>query len=314
MKRNASWGRVAVRFSTKSKVVMAAGLSCSALFLGLGIREMSHPARSAVTPVTQVNRPVAMLLPLAAAARPIAVGETITAALVRTVPGNATHNQTIASPAEAIGKVAVLPIAAGSMIDRAAIGTESKLAIRVPVGMRAMSIDTTAEIAVAGLVRPGDRVDVQVVYPGEDSIGGIRGGVRSRSEAKTLLQMVQVLAVGDLVVGQAGPAAPGTAADATATPLPPARTVTLALSPEQVSTLSLAKNVGGLYLSLRNPTDQATVETPKVWPSAVPTPRMAAAAPARRANPRRNASRPTHAIELVMGDRHEIIQAGGTGQ
>jgi pilus assembly protein CpaB len=165
--------------------------------------------------------------------------------------------------------------------------------------MRAMSIDTTAEIAVAGLVRPGDRVDVQVVYPGEDAIMGARG--LGRSHAQTLLQMVQVLAVGDVVVGAAAPT--DGIAGAAAAPPPPARTVTLALSPEQVSTLSLAKNVGALYLSLRNPNDAevAIAPIPAIARHAAPAPRRVA-----------RAVQPQHAIELVVGDRREVIYSGGS--
>ncbi|MFD2138065.1 hypothetical protein ACFSLT_27655 [Novosphingobium resinovorum] len=62
------------------------------------------------------------------------------------VPGAAT-------PAEVVGRVATRDIRANTPIPREALQQEGKLAIRVPVGMRAISIDTTAEIAVASSVR-----------------------------------------------------------------------------------------------------------------------------------------------------------------
>lgn len=288
---------------------MVAGLSVSCVFLVLGIREIGQPAKVA-TARPAANAPALQpaMLALATTSRAIAVGETITAALIRTRAGNAMQYPTIATPAEVIGKVAVRPIAMGTPIDRTMIDTETKLAIRIPVGMRAMSIDTTAEIAVAGLVRPGDRVDVQVVYPGEDAISGTRG--QGRSHAETLLQMVPVLAVGDLVIGtvEAGNATPGNTAVATA---PAARTVTLALTPAQASTLSLAKNVGALYLSLRNPSDQIVTAAAVFTPHAAPA-RATAATPRRlrKASPRE----PGGAIELVIGGRSEILQSGGAAQ
>jgi pilus assembly protein CpaB len=185
------------------------------------------------------------------------VGETITGSLIRTALGDVRRNGAVATPGEVVGKVATRPIPAGAMIERSMYDAHTKLAIRVPVGMRAVSIDTTAEIAVAGLIRPGDRVDVQTVYPGQDAINGVRGafGVAGRSHAKTLLEMVPVLAVGELVLGSttSKPTNPGSDNALTSA----ARTVTLALTPQQVLTLSLAKHVGALSLALRNPDDNA---------------------------------------------------------
>jgi pilus assembly protein CpaB len=291
---------------------MVAGLSISCVFLVLGVRQLGHQAAAPKQQASQTG-PAAPAAPTVLALA--TAGRTITPVMILTRAGTATGNPTIATPAEVIGKVALRPIPLGAPIDRAMIDTESKLAIRVPTGMRAMSIDTTAEIAVAGLVRPGDRVDVQVIYPGEDAINGARG--QGRSHGETLLQMVPVLAVGDLVIGTP-PAAPadgsGNSSVAAAPPPQPARTVTLALTPEQVSTLSLAKNIGGLYLSLRNPTDQvvtamavATPHKASPLPTARPA-RSASAAPARRRAP---AGRP---IELVIGGRSEIMQSGSAAQ
>ena len=299
--------------------MMAAGLSVSCLFLTLGIRELSHPSKpvaSAAAAVRPASQPD--IIPLATATRAIAVGETIGATLIRTSAGSPARFGMIATPAEAIGKVATQPIPAGALIQRTMIDSGTKLAIRVPVGMRAMSIDTTAEIAVAGLVRPGDRVDVQVIYPGEDTVNGTRGTGRSRAE--TLLQMVPVLAVGGLVIGDK-PAA-GNESDATQAPAAsPARTVTLSLTPEQVSTLSLAKNVGALYLSLRNPNDQQLAASVAVGPppSRVPSAPVVsayAASPAYPSRPARRAVRTEggHAIRLVIGGRSETIRSGSAGQ
>src|SRR3546814_10336203 len=74
--------------------------------------------------------------------------------------------------------------------------------------------------------------------------------------------MVQVLAVGEVVVGtQQASGANGGVEGALSSPPPPARTVTLALTPAQGSILSLAKNIGALTLSLRNPADRSEEHT-----------------------------------------------------
>jgi len=234
--------------------MMAAGLSLAGLSMIVGYKSLHQPVAPAAS-AHPVSAPAVTMLALAGAARDIAVGETITPSLVRTAVGDVSRNPTIATPGEAIGKVATRAIPAGALIDRTMIDARTKLAIRVPVGMRAMSIDTTAEIAVAGLIRPGDSVDVQAVYPGEDAITGTRG--TGRSHARTLLQMVPVLAVGELVLGTNAAKASNASNDNNDNALTSAaRTVTLALTPAQVSTLALAKHVGTLSLSLRNPDDK----------------------------------------------------------
>lgn len=307
-----------MRLGSKAKLTMGVGLVAAATFGFLGVRELGRSSASRTTPVKIVaGQPVQQSagIVLATTTRDVAIGETITADMIRNTAFDPARFPTAATPAEVIGRVATRDIAANTLIPREALQQESKLAIRVPVGMRAISIDTTAEIAVAGMVRPGDRVDVQVVYPGEDAINGARGNGRSR--AKALLQMVPVLAVGDLVLGTQ---AKDSVADKVSEPAPqPARTVTLALTPAQVSELSLAKSTGALYLSLRNPEDKQEVDIALIAssPEAAPRPQVAAmpapAAPlpravAQPAAPRRAAE--PHAIELVVGGNREVIYSG----
>lgn len=310
-----------MRLGSKAKLTIAIGLSAATGFGIMGLRELGKagqkmPDIAAQAAMRKENLPQPLLV---ATTRMIRTGETIRADMIRNAVADPIRFPTAVSAAEILGKVATQDIPANSLVPRGAIDQATKLAIRVPVGMRAISIDTTAEIAVAGLVRPGDRVDVQVVYPGEDAISGVRGS--GRSEARTLLQMVPVLAVGDVVIGT--PSNSGIASGVSAPP-PPARTVTLALTPEQVSRLSLAKSTGSLYLSLRNPGDNAQVELAAAEgtrPIAAPTPRLMpmpayAPAPLPRATSRpsaRPAVRPAperHAIELVVGGNSETIYSG----
>lgn len=324
-----------MRLGSRAKLTIVVGVIAASGFVYLGLRELGRPATpvSQAAAQTRVAQAPQQLL-FAAATRDILTGETITADMVRSAVSDPGRYPMAASPAEVIGTVATRDIPANTLIVRTAVGREASLSIRVPRGMRAISVDTTAEIAVAGLLRPGDRVDVQVVYPGADAVSGARG--TGRSHAQTLLQMVQVLAVGDTVVGtrapagaadQTGTGASGTATSTSTSSAPPAavaRTVTLALFPDQVSTLSLAKSTGALYLSLRNPSDDAQLlvarqassgplpEQPRAaLAAAPPTPlqpaRLAPAAPAR--------SRPaSQAIDLVVGGNHEVIYSGSNAR
>lgn len=305
-----------MRLGVKAKWTIGVGLGAAVTFGFLGIRELTRSSLSTPPIAAKASLPVQPSgVVFAATTRDIKIGETIRADMIRNATYDSARVPSAATPAEVIGRVATRDIAANVLIPRAALEQEGKLAIRVPVGMRAISIDTTAEIAVAGLVRPGDRVDVQVVYPGEDAIGGARGNGRSR--ARALLQMVPVLAVGDLVLGSQGKAGVG---DSVSSPPPPARTVTLALTPQQVSELSLAKSTGALYLSLRNPEDSVEVSSVQIASSPEPAPRppMTVPAPApvlapqasvRRAEAAPRPSAP-HAIELVVGGNREVIYSG----
>ncbi len=300
-----------MRLGSRAKLTLLAGVAVACVFAFLGIRELRETARRAEPPQAQPQQQLAVPgVVLAVTTRPIRTGETISSDMFRNAPSDPGKHPGVATTTEVLGKVATRDIPANTLIARTALTPETRLAIRVPMGMRAISIETTDEIAVAGLIRPGDRVDVQVVYPGEDALSGARRD--GRSSAATLLQMVQVLAVGGVVVGTP-PASGGL--DGVSPPPQPARTVTLALAPGQVSTLSLAKNTGALYLSLRNPEDGELAEADHVGTAAAPPLVRAVSAP-RRAAP---ASRPTaraadpapKPIELVVGGREKTIFSGG---
>lgn len=277
----------------RAKITVIAGLLFALLFATLGIREIGRPGPAA--PVALAARPESpQPILFAVAARAIQIGETLTPEHVRSGAVPVEAQASTASVSEAIGKVAARSLAPGAAIPRTAIGSEDKLALRVPVGKRAISLDTTSESAVAGLIRPGDRVDVQVVYPGSDAINGARA--EGCTHALALLQMIEVLAVGQTVVGSV-PSQPG---GANSDGLPQGRNITLALTPAQVSTLSLAKTKGSLYLSLRNPADQGLIERPAGAP---------VKAVVRQARPQ--PSQPQQ-IELIVGDRRQIIYPDGS--
>lgn len=285
----------------RARITIAVGLCAAALSLLLGLGELQRQAAPAAA---RPGPAAARLVVLAEATRPIALGETITAGMIRNAPGDPARHPLVATAGEVVGKVATRPLAAGAMIPREALDQAARLAIRVPFGMRAMTIETPGEIAVAGLLRPGDTVDVEVVYPGADALSGARGSARSRAD--TLLQNVLVLAVGDAVVGAS--TGPATAGERTSGP---ARTVTLALAPAQVAVLSLAKSTGTLHLSLRNPADVGQLRlatTVSRAPLPVVSP-MAAPPPATEIRVIPGASS-RHPIELIVGDRRRVIYAG----
>jgi pilus assembly protein CpaB len=101
----------------------------------------------------------------------------------------------------------------------------------VPTGLRAVSVHVYDSSGVLGLLRPGNKVDVQVV------------GARAPNEAgvRTVLQNLQVLAVNPQAEQGQG--------------RPPAPVVTLLASPAEADLLALGEAAARIRLLLRNPLD-----------------------------------------------------------
>jgi len=147
---------------------------------------------------------------------------------------------TIAQPTDAVGRVALRDISPGEFISTTNTSDNARaegLAKLIPSGFRAVALGVSDEIAVGNLIRAGDRVDVLVVSKLDRTSGGDRRTIPD-TEARLLLQDVQVLAVGPAVVGSAPKEATY-------------RNVTLAATPKQSAVLALARSVGTYYLALR---------------------------------------------------------------
>lgn len=107
-------------------------------------------------------------------------------------------------------------------------------------GMRLKTIAVDAEKSVAGLLGPGDRVDVQL-FVRKDQRTGV-----DTAMSKIILQNIRVFAVDQTVQRS-----PDGGEERTI-----AKTVSLMLTPEQASRLSLAEQIGELSLIPRNPDDE----------------------------------------------------------
>src|SRR5262245_39560342 len=121
-------------------------------------------------------------------------------------------------------------------------GTPPGLVANIPKGMRAFAIDVTEQSGVSGFVLPGHHVDV-IRY--EQDRGNHRG--------ECILENILVLAAGQ-VFTRAEERSLAT------------RTVTLALTPDQVDVLVAARAKGALSLALRGVDDHAVVARPKPEP------------------------------------------------
>ena len=177
---------------------------------------------------------------------------------VRNVAANSVIAGAYTSVAAAVGKTAKYPIQANAqvtttnVIDTSKPATADSLALLVPAGKRAMSIQTSQVANAGGLILPGDFVDIVWTCCGKAVI------------AKTILRNVQVAAVAQTVVDSgpvvsATPAAGGSTNPVAATaskPIPDAQTVTLLLSPQEAQQIFLAEQNGTLRAELRGVNDQ----------------------------------------------------------
>ena len=115
----------------------------------------------------------------------------------------------------------------------------------IPKGFRLKTISVDATKSAAGLLSPGDRVDIQVFV----KLGSHNGVDASKS--KIILQNIRVFAV-DQTVQRSRDGAEEHAV---------AKTISLLLTPEQATKMNLAEHMGEISLIPRNPDDEEAANT-----------------------------------------------------
>ena len=114
----------------------------------------------------------------------------------------------------------------------------------IPAGMRLKTVSVDARKSAAGLLSPGDRVDVQIFVHRNE-----RENI-PHPFTKIFLQNIRVYAVDQAVQRDAD----GTEARTVA------KTVSLVVTPEQANRITTAENLGEISLIPRHPDDEAIVE------------------------------------------------------
>ena len=144
---------------------------------------------------------------------------------------------------EVIGQISSGPIVPGEQILKTKLLPANKvvktLSEITPEGKRAVTVSVDNLSNVAGFLRPGDSVDILalVALPKE-----------STPRLISLFQGVQVLAMGDELVGSVAVKSKGSSAT---TP----QTVTFALTPQEAALLSFVQEHGKIRLALRSAQD-----------------------------------------------------------
>ncbi len=125
-------------------------------------------------------------------------------------------------------------------------GEKAGLTSRLEKGMRAFAISVDVASGVSGFLRPGDNVDIYWTGSSGTLEGSGSGGITRLIETN-----VQLIAV-DQTAGS----------DVTSTTI--ARTVTVAVTPQQVAALAQAQNSGRLSLALVGVADESAPSTIEV--------------------------------------------------
>jgi len=216
---------------------------------------------------TRTPAPAAKSQYIAAAAN-MEAGQAIKAENLRLVDWPATMPLTGAftAPQPLIGRIVLYPLGAGEPIlerQLANPGSGVGLTMKIPDGMRAISLRSDEIVGVAGFLLPGTHVDVLVTMR----------PANGDPVTSTVLQNVQVLATGQ----KTEPDPEGKPATATV--------VTLLVKPEDAQRVDLASTQGIVHFILRNGVDRDEFKgSPALYSelSGGPNPVAGAAKPVRK--------------------------------
>jgi pilus assembly protein CpaB len=246
------------------------GAMLSALQLGqfVGGRSGEQAGRSSSSPASPaVPQPVIL-----AAARPIAAGTLLRPqdVLRRDAVAGERPDELVlgADEAELMGAVVRRDIGAGQPLianDIVKVGDRGFLAAALSPGLRAISIPLGPASSMAGLISPGDRVDVILMQNFAEN--GIQ--TPHKRVGETVLRNVRVIAI-DQTFGASPPPAGKTQRAAIGTP-PLPRSIALEVTRRQAETVFVALELGKVELSLRGSEGQPPAATSSGTDAAGPT-------------------------------------------
>jgi len=170
---------------------------------------------------------------------------------IKQLPKGFAHTNALTNTADVVGKLSAEPLYAGEQVlsqNLVTIGDNSKgLAFQIPKGKRALSLPVNDVSGIAGLIKPGDKVDV-IATLDLDSQNNVGRVVQSSA----ILQNIPVLAINknleDVGINETGTESQ--------------MTVTLAVNPEVTTPLILASEKGMVRLILRGHTDEEIKKIP----------------------------------------------------
>lgn len=168
------------------------------------------------------------------------------------IPIEYVHPKAVRDQDEILGKVTTSEVVAGEQIITSRLAQEQKgnLSYRIPEDKRAVTINANEVIIVANLVKPGDHVDILVTLEKQEITTEDGDRIIYPSSTKTILQDIQVLAIGQNMDAE----------------LPVCKempvSITLAVSCVDAEKLVFAEEMGRIRLILRPVKEEGHVDTP----------------------------------------------------
>jgi pilus assembly protein CpaB len=237
-----------------------------------------------------VVAPAVTMQKIVVAAEPLQLGTRIDASKLRLIswPNSAPMVGTFHTIEECANRALITPVSENEpILDKklAPVEAGGGLPATIPEGMRAVSVAVNEVVGVAGFVIPGTMVDVLVT--------GTMTGPTGGSITRTILENVRVLAAGQKME-QDREGKPQTVP-----------VITLLVTPENATKLTMASNLGKIQLALRN-----TVDTKATNPSAVTQSTLFASvsepvSPIRHLAPLKPVAPPPYSVEVITGNKRE---------
>jgi pilus assembly protein CpaB len=229
-------------------LVIALAAGGIAAMMASGLRQQAPPAPPAAPPLATVDVLVAKT--------DLGIGQTVSEKDVgwQTWPAASAGNfikKTDRPNAikEFVGAIVRSPVVAGEPIrDSKVVNGKNGgyMAVVLPQGMRAISMDVAPDTDAGGFILPNDHVDV--VLTRRDKAAEKATGTE-RYVSETILRNVRVLAVDQTIEEKEGQK------------VVVGKTVTVALDPQQAETLALSRQLGSLSLTLRSILDSQSSTT-----------------------------------------------------
>ncbi len=246
------------------------------LWLGHHLSKLRPPAPTQLRYVATVKR--------------MEAGEILTASNLKLVtwPGGVPLAGAFVRQDEVIGRTVLYPLAEGEpLLDRqiSGVGQGAGLSVRIPEGMRALSLKSDQVVGVAGYLLPGTRVDVLVTFR----------AASSDSMTSTVLQDAQILTAGQKM--QPDPEGKASTVDV----------VTLLVTPQDAERVVLASAQGTVHFVLRNGADHNHVEdTPAQMSTLGAAVKDKPAVVRQIASPKAPPAPKRYSVQLMQGEKQSV--------
>jgi pilus assembly protein CpaB len=232
---------------------------------------------------------------LVVAAVPLPLGTRLDASNTRIIqwPANQKVAGMFSRTEDVANRAIVTPLAENEAVIEGKLAPKESgagLSATIPEGMRGVSVAVNEVVGVAGFVTPGTMVDVLVTgrQMGKENTGG--------DITRTILENIRVLAAGQKVE-QDREGKPQTVA-----------VITLLVTPDEASKLTLAATDGRIQLALRNTVDTKKNDPPTILQADVFTPTGQKPQVKRSGGGKKSTAPvvpPPYVIEVITGNKRE---------